>query len=430
VTRLPSISRRLTNALLFWALLWGAVLAGAVWLAVRQEVNELLDDTLQAAAEGLVGPLLASGSAVPEAPSAGTAAAPSGGSASGRYAWQLVGHNGGARLLRSSSRAPAEPLQATPSAGYADVPGWRVFGMPIGQGGHMLYVGQTRDERIEAQLEVIMMVALASLPMGLLALLWLRARLRHELRPLQVLSDRLATLDPLGELAPGQVLGPADREELRPVHAAIDALAARLARRVAHERAFTAHAAHALRTPLAGIDAQLAVALRECPPALAPRLQRVRDGAARLQGVVVALLGLFRTDSPPARSAVDVASLLARLPAVGLQVRVAAGTVVQADADLLAAALVNLLDNALRHGARQVSVSLTGHGGLRLDDDGPGVPTERRAQLQAALDTQAYDGATGLGLMLADLVARAHGGGLTLPAVEHGFAVELRLATD
>jgi hypothetical protein len=32
--------------------------------------------------------------------------------------------------------------------------------------------------------------------------------------------------------------------------------------------------------------------------------------------------------------------------------------------------------------------------------------------------------------MLADLVAREHGGGLTLPAVEHGFAVELRLATD
>jgi len=33
----------------------------------------------------------------------------------------------------------------------------------------------------------------------------------------------------------------------------------------------------------------------------------------------------------------------------------------------------------------------------------------------------------GLGLMLADLVARAHGGRLHLPAVAQGFAVELEL---
>jgi len=430
VTRLPSISQRLTKALLLWALLWGVVLAGAVWLAVRQEVSELLDDTLQAAAEGLVGPLLTGGPAVPDAPGARAAAAPSGGAASGRYAWQLVAHNGGARLLRSSSRAPAEPLHATPSAGYADVPGWRVFGMSVGQGGHMLYVAQTRDERVEAQLEVLLMVALASLPMGLLALLWLRGQLRYELRPLQVLSDRLATLDPLGELTPGQLLGPADREELRPVHAAIDALAARLARRVAHERAFTAHAAHALRTPLAGIDTQLAVALRESPPELQPRLQRVRAAAGRLQRVVAALLALFRSDTDLQRRTVDLAALVARLPVEGLTVEVRAPAHVDADVDLLSAALLNLLDNALRHGATAVTLSTPRPGVLRVQDDGPGVEPARRLALQQAIAAEAYEGRTGLGLMLADLVAREHGGGLTLPAVEHGFAVELRLATD
>jgi hypothetical protein len=45
-----------------------------------------------------------------------------------------------------------------------------------------------------------------------------------------------------------------------------------------------------------------------------------------------------------------------------------------------------------------------------------------------ALDRQAYEGRMGLGLMLADLVARAHGGELTLPEVaDSGFAVELQL---
>ena len=39
----------------------------------------------------------------------------------------------------------------------------------------------------------------------------------------------------------------------------------------------------------------------------------------------------------------------------------------------------------------------------------------RREALQAALDSQRYEDHTGLGLMLADMVARAHGGGVRLP---------------
>ena len=67
-------------------------------------------------------------------------------------------------------------------------------------------------------------------------------------------------------------------------------------------------------------------------------------------------------------------------------------------------------------------------GTLRLHDDGRGATPERLADLRAALAAQDYEDHTGLGLMLADLVARAHGGALTLPEVADGFAVELRLA--
>ncbi|MDP1647943.1 MAG: HAMP domain-containing sensor histidine kinase [Rubrivivax sp.] len=431
MTRLPSISERLMRALLLWALLWGAVLAGAAWLAVRHEVDELLDDTLQAAAEGLVLPLRDIGEAAAEAPAAADApadAATAGAAPSGRYVWQLVAYKGGARVLRKSSRAPAVPLRATPSAGFSDIADWRVFGMSVGQGGRMLYVAQTRDERIEAQLEVALALALAGLPMGLLGLLWLRGQMRHELQPLQALSARLALLDPLGAPAQGQTLGAASRAELQPVHAAIDALAARLARRVAHERAFTAHAAHALRTPLAGIDAQLAVALRESPPALQARLQRVRAAAGRLQRVVAALLALFRSGAELQRQTVDLAALLARLPVAGLTVEVQDHPSLAADADLLSAALLNLLDNALRHGASAVTISMPQAGVLRVHDDGPGIDKAKRQALQAAIDAEEYEGHTGLGLMLADLVARAHGGGLTLPVAEHGFVAELRLS--
>ena len=421
----PSIRSRLANALVAWAVVWGLAVGAAVWLAATREVDELLDDGLRSSAE-LMAAFTINAQAVPTVRTIGPAPAAAGG-AGERFAWQVVTRDGSVALR--SSLAPATPWLATPTAGLSDTSRWRLFGLALAADGRMLYTAQSREQRQEARAEAALSAVLAALAMGLLGHLWLRSRVRRELEPLQTLSDRLQRLDFDAAVDSGdRRLGPAERRELQPVHQAMDALMARLAARMATERAFSAHAAHALRTPLAGIDAQLAVALRECPPALGPRLQRVRDAAARLQGVVAALLGLFRTGSPPARAPVDVARLLARLPVAGLQVQVDSDATVLADADLLTAALLNLLDNALRHGAHRVVVRATAAGTLRLDDDGPGVPPQRRQQLQRALDAQAYDGVTGLGLMLADRVARAHGGRLWLPAADRGFAVEIDLA--
>ena len=207
---------------------------------------------------------------------------------------------------------------------------------------------------------------------------------------------------------------------------AIEELGQRLARRVANERAFSAHAAHALRTPLAGMDAQLAVALREAGPEVQPRLLRTREAAARLRRVVTALLTLFRSGVDLQWQPVDVAALLLRLPVDGLELALQSEASVHADPDLLAAALINLLDNALRHGARHVNVELEDQR-IRLLDDGRGVGPERLAELQQALAEQQYEGRMGLGLMLADMVARAHGGSLVLLARQGGFGVELHL---
>ena len=64
--------------------------------------------------------------------------------------------------------------------------------------------------------------------------------------------------------------------------------------------------------------------------------------------------------------------------------------------------------------------------GVRLADDGPGVDDARREALLRALAERADAGGMGLGLRLADLVARAHGGAVRLPAPpagERGFVV-------
>ena len=418
--RPASIGGRLVRSLVLWALLWCGALGGALWVVVQGEAAELLDDSLQSAAEGLIGPLAQSRSTSPAA----AATPPS--TTGDRFVWQLVSHQGGAHVVSSARGAPVVPLHDVPTPGFSDAAGWRVYGRATGSDGQMVYVAQSSEERSEAAREIAMAALLTGVPMMLLALLWLRSRIRRELQPLRELSQRLARYDPM---QPGATLGAAERDELQPVHAAIDALAGRLARRIAHERAFTSHAAHALRTPLAGIDAQLAVALREADAANRPRLQGVRTAAERLQRVVVALLAMFRSGAEVQRSEIDVAALAARVPVEGLAIEAQGTTSLSADTDLVTAAVLNLIDNAQRHGARKVIFSTPAANVLRVHDDGPGVDAARRRELQAAIDAQDYDGRTGLGLMLADLVARAHGGRLALVEEAVGFTAELQLGT-
>lgn len=415
-----SIRSRLANAILIWALVWGIAVGFAVWLASTQEVDELLDDALQSSSE-LLGLLVSQDSG--ESNPVSATVQPPGPDTVERFAWQLVAADG--TLIMRSARAPAKPWHRAPEAGFSDDADWRIYGMPVGQAGRMLYSAQTQAERVEARVEVAMGSLLAALAVGLLGHVWLRARVRTELQPLAEMSQRLAEWDI--DNASETVLGPAERRELVPVHDAVEALASRLSMRIANERAFAAHAAHSLRTPLAGIDAQLAVALRECPAEMNDRLQRVRGATTRLQGIVAALLGLFRAGGSLRREDLGVEALVVRLPVPALRVVVTPGARVDADPDLLAAVLLNLFDNSRRHGAGQVRIDVSEGRILRVWDDGTGITPARRERLQAALDAQAYEDIGGLGLMLADRVTRAHGGRLELAESDTGFMLRLDL---
>jgi signal transduction histidine kinase len=443
--RPPSIRRRLSRSLLMLSGVLGLGLAIAVGFTVQEEVDELMDSMLEASAHVLAGALArngqaAAGEALPGAagalsgvmPAPAGEAAPAGASPAvvvasvgddeeeEEFVWQWVDTNG--VVLQRSAMAPAEPLTRELQAGFEDSDSWRVFRWPIAAQQRVLYVAHTQTERSEVQREIALTTIAVALLVGGLGMVWLSGRVDKELRPLAALSRVLAAYDPL---EPGAVPGPPARSELVPVHLAIGTLGQRLRERVASERAFSAHAAHALRTPLAGIDAQLAVALRESPPPVQARLLRVRAASDRLRRVVTSLLALFRSDVRPHREWVDLADLAARLPADGFVVRAAAGGPVSADPDLLAAAISNLLDNAARLGAHHVMISSPEAGVVRVHDDGPGVSAQRREQLQHAIDTQDAEQLGGLGLILASMVARAHGGALRLPTVDTGFAADL-----
>ncbi len=434
--RKPSIAGRLARQLLLISLFW-AVLAGVtVWLVVQEEVDELLDETLQASSQVL-------GQLLRQNPSILPAEVSDSDDLSTHFAWQLIGPDG--QLLHRSPLAPTTAWRLP--AGFSDwrddrtdrsdrhdgvdVDDWRVHVRPLktAAGPGYLAVAQANAERDEVRSRVGLASAFSALLVGGLCMVWLNRRARAELAPLSRLSASLADYDPLDSQ---QLLPEQARSELVEIRAAVLELGQRLAQRVANERAFSAHAAHALRTPLAGMDAQLAMALREAPPEQRERLQRTREAADRLRRVVTALLTLFRSGMHLRWQGLDLADLLVHVQMPErLELDVPPGAWINADPDLLIAALINLMDNAWRHRADRIKLDLHPHpdGGvtLVLHDNGPGVSDFQREDLNDALERQQYEGRMGLGLMMADLVARAHGGDLRLPAVTEGFAVALRL---
>ena len=423
---LPSIRSRLSRILLKASLVWGAMVVLLIGLLSQRAVNALLDGTMQEATEilyALVQPLAADNEGtirvMPPSPH------------DEQLVWQLISGQG--RMQARSVMSPAEPLSSGPAAGFSDhvLPdgrAWRVYSIAVDNDGSMLHVAQTMDDRRHEQLRVALVSLCAALGVGLVATVWLGRRVRIELEPLVRLSEAVRRLDPLAVAS----LPPATRDELVPLRDAVIELGERLSRLLANERAFIAHAAHTLRTPLAGMDAQLAAAIQECPPQGLSRLQRTREALARLNRVVLALLNMFRSGTDLNLQPIDLLTLLARLPFEGLSLTVVQELTLVADPDLMTAALLNLIENASRHGARQVTLEVRAVGAdllLRIRDDGSGFETERLPAMQQAIDSQDYTRGKGLGLglMLADLVARAHGGRLRLLAGPAGATVEIVL---
>lgn len=416
---MPSIRGRLMQAVLWVSLVGGAAIAAVVGFLLHRGIHDLQDAGLQEGAEVLYGLMVQNPSLIRPG-QAMLPALPH----DEPLVWQLVKVDG--EVILRSHQAPSQALQPESLRGFShggEDQGWRVYSMPMPGDGLRLQVGQLESLRHRTQWVMLGAAGALTLLIGGLSSRWLSRRIHRELMPLAELSQALDAHDLAHERAqvPGHEaalsLPEAQRQELRPVVQAVHDLARRLSERLAHERAFTAHAAHALRTPLAGMDAQLAVALKEVPETVRPRLLQTRLATARLRRVVSALISLFRAGVELRLQPVSLGDLLAGLSTPGLAVEWMEGPMAPVDADLMTAALSNLLDNAVRHGARQAHVSTQVHpdGVLwSVEDDGPGMDESLRARLQQALDQRTHEAPLGLGLVLVDLVARAHGGRVKL----------------
>lgn len=218
----------------------------------------------------------------------------------------------------------------------------------------------------------------------------------HSLSPLRVLSEAIGTRR-AGSLAPVAIEH--TPTEVRPLVDAINRLVQQLGHSIERERAFTADAAHELKTPLAAIRVQAQVAMTT-PDAAAQQLAMERvvqgvDRSARLASQLLLLARLDVNERIPVGSVtldeqvtIAVADHLAQADArrITLACELSHTPPALADATLVGILLANLLDNAIKYGREEGQVHIaTRHDDdsvwLTVCDDGPGVPADDRERL-------------------------------------------------
>jgi two-component system OmpR family sensor kinase len=246
------------------------------------------------------------------------------------------------------------------------------------------------------------------------------------LRPVAEMTERAAEWSE-HDLHRRFEVGP-PRDELTALAATLNGLLGRIDAALRHEQRFSAEMAHELRTPLAGVRAEAELALRS---GTAPReaLEAVLAGTDRMETVIDTLLAAARSDH--VRGSSDaVAAALHAAEMHGASVRAQSEPLtVGAGEDVVAGALQPLLENAVRHAAREVEVHVSRANGdvvIAVLDDGAGIAAGDAERIFEPGVSDA--GSAGLGLPLARRLARAAGGDV-VAVPQRGGRVELRLPT-
>lgn len=213
----------------------------------------------------------------------------------------------------------------------------------------------------------------------------------------------------------------------------------RMAREVAHtdrlRRELVANVSHELRTPLAAMSAVVENLVDGVEEPTPDSLGRLEAQTGRLRRLVDQLLDLSQLDAgsvvldrvPVATAAVVADAVAACGDEADRRVQTAiAGdaAVLEVDPDRFRQVLVNLVDNALRHGPDNTPVRVEAHRDgheivLVVSDEGPGIrPADAEHVFQRFARSDhgraLAEGGAGLGLPIARWVVALHGGTLTV----------------
>ncbi len=309
----------------------------------------------------------------------------------------------------------------------------------------LLQIGETIKQRSKLANAIIRGVILpqfAILPIALF-LVWLA--LARGLSPIAILQSKIRARQPddLSPIANNHI-----PQEISPLVQSLNDMLARLEAAIAQQKRFIADAAHQMKTPLAGMQMQAELALRDAAHNNIEEVQRSLQQLARSSEnathLVNQLLSLARAENQgqaiTAHVEVDlgllakqvitdwVATALSKQIDLGLEApegskAPTAKLWILGNVMLLRELISNLLDNALRYtpAGGIVTLRLSRQEQqivLEVEDNGPGIAEpERELVLQRfyrILDNQAQG--SGLGLAIVREIAQQHHASLSLHA--------------
>lgn len=240
-------------------------------------------------------------------------------------------------------------------------------------------------------------------------------------------------------------------DELGELARDFDAMAAQIENLLASRQQLMRDMSHELRSPLARLQAALALAERKQPM---PKVEHDRIVAEleRMNQAIGDVLRLTRLESEPIRAKhlLRLDELLATLVAderdeaatrdVELTLETSGTLDVVGDPQLLRSGIENVLRNAIRYAPRGSKVTVRAHAHrepdgphlISIEDRGPGVPAEMRERIfepYTRLAADADDGqGSGLGLAIARRVFEAHGGRIVAESAKpNGLRIEIQL---
>lgn len=245
-------------------------------------------------------------------------------------------------------------------------------------------------------------------------------------------SERLAS----GETAEFEAQRPYRVVEIARLADSVAAMARNLQQRTVFLRNFAQHVSHEFKTPLAALRGTVEVLhdhLDEMTPAERKRfLDNARSDVERLNRLMLRLLELAQADIGSGDEITDVLDVARGLDHATVRAPADASVRARIRRESLEAALTNLVNNALEHGASRIDVRTETHGDdveVWVEDDGPGVSEGNQSRIfEPFFTTRRDDGGTGLGLAISRSLLRAAGGTIELAPAKTGAAFKITLA--
>jgi two-component system osmolarity sensor histidine kinase EnvZ len=241
--------------------------------------------------------------------------------------------------------------------------------------------------------------------------------IRNQVRALRRLA---AAAEAFGMGRDTGLIKPEGATEVRQAATAFNRMQERIRRFLQQRTEMLAGVSHDLRTPLTRL--RLALAVMPASPELQTDLADMAGDVEEMERLIGAYLAFARGEGTEQARPTDLTAVLEDVAAgarrAGAEVALESPDelVLPLRADALRRAMTNLVDNACRH-ARHVALAAMRTSDrfvqVTVDDDGPGIPAERREGVFRSFETGA-SGGTGLGLTIARDIVRAHGGEIIL----------------